>query len=683
MLASAHAARRVATTLRHLVPYTTSRSTEAVQDDVSSRVCSSAGGDKPHGKNEAVDVGTAFHRNHWPHILSRKQYEAMYRWSVEDPQSFWGSIAAQLHWERPWDKGQPICSYNFNLDKGPIYVKWFPGGRTNVCFNALDRHVLSGNGNKAAILFEGNDVGIDRRLTYQNMLELVCQIANYLRSLGVKKGDTVCIYMPMVPELPATMLACARIGAIHSVVFGGFSAESLAGRMSDCRPKLLVTCNAVRRGAKVLNLKEIADKALELCEKKEGVRVGQSLVFENANATKRSDTAWKNGRDVWWQDVIPRQSKNAPVEWMDSEDPLFMLYTSGSTGKPKGVMHTVGGYMVYAATTFKFTFDYHDDDVFWCTADCGWITGHTYLAYGPLLNGATCVVFEGVPTYPDAGRCWQIVDKYKVSIFYTAPTAIRSMEKEGDRFVKKYSRKSLRVLGTVGEPINPKAWWWYFDVVGDGRCPIVDTWWQTETGGNMISPMAGAWDLKPGSATLPFFGVQPVLLDEKGREKEGATDGNLCIKAPWPGIARTLFGDHERFQQTYFSTYKGYYVTGDGARRDEDGYIWLTGRTDDVINVSGHRISTSEVEAALNAHPACAESAVVGFDHEKGVRSEIGGFAAPDVIHWATGLPKTRSGKIMRRILRKIAANKLDELGDVSSLADPSVIDALIKLKGK
>jgi acetyl-CoA synthetase len=580
-----------------------------------------------------------------------------------------------------------------------------------VCYNALDRHVASGAGERVALHWEGNDVDDSASYTYAQLTALVCQIANYLSSLGVRKGDRVVIYLPMRVELPAAMLACARLGAVHSVVFGGFSSDALAQRIIDSAPKAVITVTAVKRGAKPISLKPIVDEALAAALAA-GVSVPVCLVADNPGAMAAKDAPWTAGRDVWWHDVVPQQPTSAPVEWVDAEDPLFMLYTSGSTGKPKGVVHSSGGYMVYSATTFKHVFDYREGDVYWCTADCGWITGHSYLTYGPLLCGATQVMFEGVPTFPDAGRCWQIVDKYKVSLFYTAPTLVRSLERMGDAFVKQHSRASLRVLGSVGEPINPAAWDWYHYVVGDGRCPIVDTWWQTETGGHMITPLPGAHALKPGSAALPFFGVAPALLDDKGKLAPAGepAEGVLCIAKPWPGAARTLYGDVGRFETTYYAPYPGYYFTSDGARRDADGYYWITGRVDDVVNVSGHRIGTAEVESALVAHPACVEAAVVGVDHPvKGqgiyayvslmdgvdtsdalrkelistVRGSIGAFAAPDCIHWAPALPKTRSGKIMRRILRKIAANELDQLGDTSTLADPGVVDTLISLRGK
>ncbi|KAM3386811.1 hypothetical protein ACQJBY_009994 [Aegilops geniculata] len=551
--------------------------------------------------------------------------------------------------------------------------------------------------------WEGNEPDQDGKLTYSELLD---KLANYLKSVGVEKGDAVVIYLPMLMELPIAMLACARIGAVHSVVFAGFSADAIAQRITDCKPKVVITCNAVKRGKKLIPLKDIVDASL-VESAKNGVTVGICLTYENQLAMKKESTQWIAGRDVWWQDVVPSFPTRCDVEWVDAEDPLFLLYTSGSTGKPKGVLHTTGGYMVYAATTFKHAFDYKPTDIYWCTADCGWITGHSYVTYGPLLNGATVLVYEGAPNYPDPGRCWDIVDKYGVTIFYTAPTLIRSLMRDGSVYVDPYSRKSLRVLGSVGEPINPTAWRWFYNVVGDSRCPISDTWWQTETGGFMITPLPGAWPQKPGSATFPFFGVQPVIVDEKGREMTGECSGYLCIKNSWPGAFRTLYGDKDRYETTYFKPFSGYYFSGDGCRRDKDGYHWLTGRVDDVINVSGHRIGTAEVESALVSHPKCAEAAVVGIDHEvKGqgiyafvtlvdgvpysddlrkslimaVRSQIGAFAAPDKIHWAPGLPKTRSGKIMRRILRKIASRQLDELGDTSTLADPGVVDQLISL---
>ncbi|GAU42268.1 hypothetical protein TSUD_327460 [Trifolium subterraneum] len=579
-------------------------------------------------------------------VQSPEQYLKMYKRSIEDPAGFWSDIASEFYWKQKW--GDQVCNENFDVRKGNINIEWFKGGITNICYNCLDRNVEAGLGDK---------------------------VANYLKDIGVKKGDAVIIYLPMLMELPITMLACARIGAVHSVVFAGFSSESLSQRIIDCKPKVVITCNAVKRGSKVIYLKDIVDTAI--------------------------NDSTQNG------DVIPQYPTTCPVEWLDAEDPLFLLYTSGSTGKPKGVVHTTGGYMVYTATTFKYAFDYKPSDIYWCTADCGWITGHSYVTYGPILNGATVVLYEGAPNYPDAGRSWNIVDKYKVSIFYTAPTLVRSLMRDGDEHVTRYSRKSLRVLGSVGEPINPSAWRWFYNVIGDSRCPISDTWWQTETGGFMITPLPGAWPQKPGSATCPFFGVQPVIVDENGIEIEGECSGYLCVKSSWPGAFRTLYGDHERYETTYFKPFAGYYFSGDGCSRDKDGYYWLTGRVDDVINVSGHRIGTAEVESALVSHPKCAEAAVVGVEHEvKGqsiyafvtlvggvpyseelrkdlvltVRKQIGAFAAPDKIHWAPGLPKTRSGKIMRRILRKIASRQLDELGDTSTLAEPNVVNQLIEL---
>ncbi|MCO5608710.1 hypothetical protein L7F22_062925 [Adiantum nelumboides] len=643
-----------------------------------------------------------------PHITSREQYSSMYIDSIQNPNTFWGKLAQDFYWKKGWVTSQPICKYNFDVTKGPISVEWFRGGYTNVCYNALDRHVLAGKGEQPALLWEGNDLGQDMRLSYQDLLCYTCQISNFLLARNVAKGDRVCIYMPMIPELPCAMLACARIGAIHSVVFAGFSAEALAGRILDCHSKVVITCSAFKRGNKLIDLKKIVDASLQLCLDRENFSLDTCLVYHNHRASLREDTTWKEGRDLWWQDVIPRMAKEAPIEWMEAEEPLFMLYTSGSTGKPKGVVHTVGGYMVFSAVTFKYVFNHQPGDIFWCTADCGWITGHTYVTYGPLLNCATCVIYEGIPVWPDAGRYWQIIDKFKVTTFHSAPTAIRTLEASGDKFVKSHSRKSLRLLGTVGEPINSKAWWWYHDIVGEKRCPIVDTWWQTETGGTMISPLPWAWPLKPGSATLPFFGVQLAVVDEKGNEKHGACEGFLCVKRPWPGIARTLYLNQDRYEQSYFKTFVGYYATGDGCRRDSDGYYWITGRIDDVINVSGHRISTGEVESVLDAQTTCAESAVVAIPHEvkgqgiyafvvlvegaaaseelersylQSVRKEIGAFAMPEIIHWVPGLPKTRSGKVMRRILRKIACGEEKELGDLSSLADPTVVDDITKSK--
>ncbi len=630
------------------------------------------------------------------HIKSFEQYKEMYERSINDPDGFWGDVANEFHWEKKWDK---VREYDF---KGSISIKYFAGGKTNITYNALDRH-LEKRGDQVAILWEGNEPTEDAKLTYRELYTEVCKFANVLKSRGVKKGDRVSIYMPMVKELAIAMLACARIGAVHSIVFGGFSPDSLADRIVDSTCEFLVTTDGVMRGAKAVPLKGNADAAMEISAK-QGVNVKTCVVYERVGADK-AKIEMKDGRDVWWHEVMKDASADCPPEWMDAEDPLFILYTSGSTGKPKGVLHTVGGYMVYTTVTFRYIFDYHEGDIYWCTADIGWVTGHSYIVYGPLCAGATTLMFEGVPTYPDAGRFWDVVDKYKVTQFYTAPTAIRAIMREGDGPVKARSRKSLRLLGSVGEPINPEAWRWYYEVVGDSRCPIVDTWWQTETGGILITPLPGAIALKPGSATLPFFGVKPKLLEPEGKEIVGAGAGVLCMEEPWPGIMRTVYGQHDRFKETYFSTYPGLYFTGDGCRRDEDGYYWITGRVDDVINVSGHRMGTAEVESALVSHDKVTEAAVVGFPHEiKGqgiyayvtlkageeytdalkkelvmhVRKEIGPIAAPDVIHWAPGLPKTRSGKIMRRILRKIAEGEPDKVGDVSTLADPSVVQHLV-----
>jgi acetyl-CoA synthetase len=632
-------------------------------------------------------------------IKNLDQYREMYERSIKDPEGFWAEIAESFHWEKKWDK---VLTWNFDKD---VKIEWFKGGKTNICYNALDRH-LETRGDRIAFYWEGNTPGEQRTLTYRQLHEEVCKCANVLKSKGVKKGDRVSIYMPMVLELAITCLACARIGAMHSVIFGGFSADSLANRILDSEGRVLVTSNAVYRGAKAIPLKKNADEAMRIAAEK-GVTTQTCIVY---NRVPELDIEMTDGRDVWWHEEMEKASADCPPEWVDAEDPLFLLYTSGSTGKPKGVLHTTGGYMIYTAHTFKHIFDYHDDDVFWCTADIGWVTGHSYIVYGPLCMGATSVMFEGIPTYPDAGRFWDVVDKYKVTIFYTAPTAIRAIAAQGSEHVTKRSRKSLRLLGTVGEPINPEAWKWYYEVVGDSRCPIVDTWWQTETGGILITPLPGSHPLKPGSATLPYFGGQPIMLDEKGQEIEGPGNGILAFKFPWPGMMRTLYGAHERFKETYFSAFPGLYFTGDGCRRDEDGYYWITGRVDDVINVSGHRMGTAEVESALVSHPKVAEAAVVGFPHEiKGegiyayvtlnvgeeytedlrkelrlhVRKEIGPIAAPDVVHWAPGLPKTRSGKIMRRILRKVASGQLDQIGDTSTLADPSVVDKLVEMKGK
>jgi len=626
------------------------------------------------------------------HIKSMDEYNRMYRESIEHPDKFWGKMAEDFKWFKKWTTVR-----EFDFVEGNI--KFFEGGKTNVTYNCLDRH-LEKRGNQIAYLWEGNEPGEDRKITYKELHTEVCKFANVLRKAGVKKGDRVCMYMQMIPELAISMLACARIGAIHSVVFGAFSPDSLKDRIQDSTCKVLVTQDTALRGKKKdVPMKTNADKALEVCPS-----IEKTIVVKRTGL----DVPMKAGRDVWWNEEMAANDVAGPSPWveLDAEDPLFILYTSGSTGKPKGVLHTTGGYMVFAGVTHKYVFDIHEGDVWWCTADIGWVTGHSYIVYAPLLNGGTTVMFEGVPNYPDASRFWQVVDKYKVTQFYTAPTAIRALMKEGTEFVKKTSRKSLKLLGTVGEPINPEAWNWYNENVGEGRCPIVDTWWQTETGGILITPLPGAIPTKPGSATLPFFGVEPMIVDEKGNELQGPASGALLLKSAWPGIMRTVYGQHQRFKETYFTMFPGKYFTGDGSRRDEDGYYWITGRIDDVINVSGHRMGTAEVESALVSHPAVAESAVVGYPHEikgqgiyayvtlkngydytddlkkelqKHVRNEIGPIAQPDIIQWAPGLPKTRSGKIMRRILRKIAAKELDQVGDISTLADPSVVEHLVK----
>jgi len=635
-----------------------------------------------------------YRENAW--IKNLSEYQAMYKESIEDPEGFWGKIAEEFYWEKKWDK---VRDYNYAISKGPVFIEWFKNAKTNITYNCLDRH-LETRGDQTALIWEGNNVGEDLEITYKQLHEKVCQFANALKDRGVTKGDRVAIYMPMIPELAVTMLACARIGAIHSIVFGGFSAEALANRIMDSFCKVLVTCDGVMRGAKAVPLKGNADAALAMC-KDQGHTVATCFVVQRTN----SEVEMYPGRDVWWHEAASAQSGDCPVEWMDAEDPLFILYTSGSTGTPKGVQHNVGGYMVYTATTFKYIFDYHDGDIYWCTADIGWVTGHSYIVYGPLAQGATSLMFEGVPTYPDPGRFWATVDKWKVNQFYTAPTAIRALMAQGEQWVEKYDLSSLRLLGSVGEPINPEAWRWYHKHVGKEKCPIVDTWWQTETGGIMISPLPYAIDQKPGSATLPFFSVKPALLNEEGLEMDGACDGILAIKEPWPGQMRTVYNNQDRFEKTYFQMFDGYYFAGDGCRRDEDGYHWITGRVDDVINVSGHRMGTAEVESALVSHKDVAEAAVIGYPHDiKGqgiyafvtlnvsatqsddllgelkahVRKEIGPIATPDIINFAPALPKTRSGKIMRRILRKIATDEFDQLGDISTLADPEVVGSLI-----
>jgi len=625
--------------------------------------------------------------------LKQADYLRLYQESVRDPAGFWARMGRRIDWIQPYAKVKDT-----SFDEHDFRIRWYYDGKLNISANCLDRHLLK-RGDKTAIIWEGDDPKLTERITYRELYERVCQCANALKSLGVKRGDRVTIYLPMIPEAAVAMLACARIGATHSVVFGGFSADSLAGRIADCSSTVVITADEGIRGGKRVPLKSSVDQALTV----RGTECVQHVLVVRRMGSR---VAMREGRDQWFDDVVSRQSKECPVETMDAEDPLFILYTSGSTGKPKGVLHTSGGYLVYVSLTHELVFDVREDDVYWCTADVGWVTGHSYVVYGPLANGATTVMFEGVPNYPDAGRFWQSVDKHKVTIFYTAPTAIRALMREGEEPVKHWSRKSLRLLGSVGEPINPEAWEWYHRVVGDGRCPIVDTWWQTETGGILITPLPGAIDQKPGSATLPFFGVKPAIVDNEGTTLEGESEGNLVLTDSWPGQMRTVFGDHQRFIETYFKTFPGKYFTGDGARRDADGYYWITGRVDDVLNVAGHRLGTAEIESALVAHPKVAEAAAVGFPHDiKGqgiyvyvtlnageastdalrgelrdwVRKEISAIATPDFIQWAPSLPKTRSGKIMRRILRKIAANEHDQLGDISTLADPGVVESLVK----
>ena len=623
--------------------------------------------------------------------IDNQTYKRLYSQSIDNPEVFWTEQAQRLDWIKPWNKVKAT-----SFDRSNISIKWFDGGQLNVSANCIDRHADK-TPDRTAIIWEADDPTIDKAISYAELKVSVCQMANVLRKHGVGKGDRVTIYMPMVPEAAFAMLACTRIGAIHSVVFGGFSPDSLADRIIDCESTFLITADEGIRGGRIVPLKANVDKALERCPECKNV-----LVIKRTGGKIN----WAEGRDLWWEEEMSTVSKECNPEPMDAEDPLFILYTSGSTGKPKGVLHTTGGYLLHTSLTHELVFDYQPNDIYWCTADVGWVTGHSYIVYGPLANGATTLMFEGVPNYPDSSRCWNVCDKHNVTIFYTAPTAIRALMREGSGPVQKTNRSTLRILGTVGEPINPEAWLWYYNVVGEGRCPIVDTWWQTETGGILITPLPGATALKPGSATRPFFGVQPVIVDNEGNILEGACEGNLCIADSWPGQMRTLFGDHDRFIQTYFSTYENLYFTGDGCRRDEDGYYWITGRVDDVINVSGHRMGTAEVESALVAHKKVAEAAVVGAPHEiKGqgiyayvtlilgeepseelrqeltqwVRKEIGPIASPDWVQWSPGLPKTRSGKIMRRILRKIAANEHDSLGDTSTLADPTVVTDLIE----
>ena len=617
-------------------------------------------------------------------------YQEMYQRSLTDSDGFWAEHGKRIDWIKPYSK---ISSVSY--DKSDLHIRWYEDGSLNAAANCLDRH-LADRGEQTAIIWEGDEPDQHKHISYNALHAEVCRFANALRTRGIEKGDRVTIYMPMIPEAAVAMLACARIGAVHSVVFGGFSPDALAGRINDCESNCVITADEGVRGGKTIPLKANTDKALENCPDCTSCFV----VRRTGNAVEMQD-----GRDIWYHEAIADMSDDCPAEEMSAEDPMFILYTSGSTGKPKGVLHTTGGYMVYASMTHQYVFDYHDGDIYWCTADVGWVTGHSYILYGPLANGATTVMFEGVPNYPDNSRFWQVVDKHKVNIFYTAPTAIRALMRDGDAPVKSTSRSSLRLLGSVGEPINPEAWLWYHNVVGDSRCPIVDTWWQTETGGILITPLPGATATKPGSATRPFFGIEPVLVDGENNPLEGAAEGNLCINRSWPGQMRSVYGDHQRFIDTYFSTFEGRYFSGDGARRDEDGYYWITGRVDDVLNVSGHRMGTAEIESALVAHPKVAEAAVVGYPHDiKGqgiyayvtlnageaptddlivelrnwVRQDIGPIASPDIMQWAPSLPKTRSGKIMRRILRKIAADDFAELGDTSTLADPSVVDELI-----
>ena len=641
--------------------------------------------------SDIIDIKDEYKKNAY---INTEKYEEMYKQSIDDPENFWAEQAKKVDWTKKWDK---VMDYDFNTAD----IKWYLGEKLNVTYNCIDRH-LEERGDQKAIIWESDDPNLDKSYTYKELHKEVSRFANVLKKHDVKKGDVVIIYMPMIPELSIAVLACARIGAIHSVVFGGFSSDSLKSRILDCKPKLLICADRGVRGGKSVPSKSNADTAME------DTNVEKCIVVRRTG----EDTNMMSGRDFWWDDETNDSSISdiCPPEEMDAEDPLFILYTSGSTGQPKGVMHTTGGYIVYTTLTFKYVFDYKDGDIFWCTADIGWITGHSYIIYGPLSNGATSIMFEGVPQYPDWGRFWDVVDKHKVNIFYTAPTAIRAIARMGDHHVAKRKLDSLKLLGTVGEPINPEAWLWYYNVIGKSKLPIVDTWWQTETGGILISPLPGATKLKPGSATKPLFGIEPLLVDNEGNELKGATSGNLCIKSSWPGQMRGVYGDPERFYNTYFTTYKGYYFTGDGCRRDEDGYYWITGRVDDVINVSGHRLGTAEIESALVLHKDVAESAVVGFPHDiKGqgiyafvtlnqeveptdelkkelvqqVRTQIGPIANLDNVQWAPALPKTRSGKIMRRILRKIAEKDLDSIGDTSTLAEPEVVDDLVKNAAK
>lgn len=628
-------------------------------------------------------------------LINKEQYQKDYELSIKNPEAFWADKGKIIDWIKPY-----TVVKNTSFDPGHVRIRWFEDGQLNISQNCLDRH-LKTRGDQVAIIWEGDSPNESKKITYRQLHHDVCQFANVLKNLGIKKGDVVAIYMPMVPEAAVAMLACTRIGAIHSVIFGGFSPEAVAGRIIDSKAKLVITADEGLRAGRAIPLKKNVDDALNHADIP---LINHVVVFRRTGHTEQ----WIEGRDVWWDEIIQGVSAECEVEVMDAEDPLFILYTSGSTGKPKGVLHTTGGYLVYASMTFKYTFDYHEGNIYWCTADVGWVTGHSYLLYGPLSNGATTVMFEGVPNYPSVNRMAQVVDKHQINILYTAPTAIRALMAEGDKAIEGTQRTSLRILGSVGEPINPEAWEWFYQKMGRSQCPIVDTWWQTETGGFMITPLPGAMDLKPGSATRPFFGVQPAIVDNMGEVQQGACEGNLVITDSWPGQARTLFGDHERFEQTYFSTFKGMYFSGDGARRDEDGDYWITGRVDDVLNISGHRLGTAEIESALVAHPKIAEAAVVGIPHNiKGqaiyayvtlnhgeeptpelytevrnwVRKEIGPIATPDILHWTDSLPKTRSGKIMRRILRKIASGDTTNLGDTSTLADPGVVEKLLEEK--
>ncbi len=623
--------------------------------------------------------------------VNRAKYEKKYKLSIKDNEGFWKKEGKRINWIKPYTKIKDV-----KYSKTEVKIKWFYDGTLNASTNCIDRH-LANKKNKTAIIWVGDDPKVSKEITYKDLHKNVCKAANGLKELGIKKGDRVTIYLTMIPELAYVMLACARIGAIHSIIFGGFSPDSIAGRVNDCQSDYIITADEGVRGGKIIPLKKITDEALKSCP-----NIKKCVVVKRTG----NEINWVDGRDIWYDDITKSASNNCEPEEMDAEDPLFILYTSGSTGKPKGVLHTTGGYIVYTSMTHQYIFDYKKNDIYWCSADIGWVTGHSYIIYGPLSNGATTIMFEGVPNYPDNSRWWQIIDKHKVNIFYTAPTALRALMREGEGPVKKTSRKSLKLLGTVGEPINPEAWLWYYKVIGDSRCPIVDTWWQTETGGILISPQPGAIDLKPGSATKPFYGIKPVIVDEKGKTLKGACRGRLCIAQSWPGQMRTLYGDHQRFIDTYFSQFDGKYFTGDGCRRDEDGYYWITGRVDDVIIVSGHNLGTAEIESAFVAHSKVAEAAVVGYPHDiKGnglycyvtlnagekpsgelnrelklwVRKQIGPIATPDLIQFAPGLPKTRSGKIMRRILRKIAANEHDQLGDTTTLADPTVVESLVE----